>query len=443
MSKIKNPKLASRVCPNFYIGVKGSELAKRLKNLGGQGKLKIEWAESHMPVLMQIRKRFLRQKPLKNLKIGCCLHLTKETAVLAKTLRAGGAKVFLCGSNPLSTQDDVAAALVREGISVFSWRGLSNKDYYWCLNRVLDKKPEITMDDGGDLVGTIHSKRKELVKNIIAGTEETTTGVIRFRAMEKDGVLKYPVVSVNDAYSKYLFDNRYGTGQSTIDGILRSTSILLAGKNFITAGYGWCGRGIALRAKGMGAKVIVTETNPLRALEATMDGFLVMPMNEAAKIGDIFVTATGDKNVLGKEHFLVMKSGAILANSGHFNVEINLNDLEKITKNKKIIRENVEEYELKNSLQSKKIYLLAQGRLINLAAAEGHPSEVMDMSFSIQALVAEWLKETGKDLTPKVYKVPEEIDKKVARLKLRAMGIKIDKLTKEQKKYLESWKEGT
>ena len=296
------------------------------------------------------------------------------------------------------------------------------------------------MDDGGDLVSTIHSKREELVKNIIGGTEETTTGVIRFRAMEKDGVLRYPVVAVNDARAKYLFDNRYGTGQSTIDGILRATSILLAGKNFITAGYGWCGRGIAMRARGMGANVIICETNPLRALEAIMDGFRVMPMKEAAKIGDIFVTATGDKNVLRKEHFLVMKSGAILANAGHFNVEINLTDLEKLTKNKKIIRENVGEYELKNS---KKIFLLAQGRLVNLAAAEGHPSEVMDMSFSIQALVAEWLKKAGKNLIPKVYKVPEEIDKKVARLKLKAIRVEIDKLTKEQKKYLESWQEGT
>ena len=408
--------------------------------LAPQGKLKIEWAESHMPVLMQIKKKFAKTKPLKNLRIGCCLHVTKETGVLVKTLKTGGAAISLCGSNPLSTQDDVAAALTKEGISVFAWRGLSNKDYYWCLNQVLDTKPNITMDDGGDLVSTIHSKREELVKNIIGGTEETTTGVIRFRAMEKDGVLRYPVVAVNDARAKYLFDNRYGTGQSTIDGILRATSILLAGKNFITAGYGWCGRGIAMRARGMGANVIICETNPLRALEAIMDGFRVMPMKEAAKIGDIFVTATGDKNVLRKEHFLVMKSGAILANAGHFNVEINLTDLEKLTKNKKIIRENVGEYELKNS---KKIFLLAQGRLVNLAAAEGHPSEVMDISFSIQALVAEWLKKAGKNLIPKVYKVPEEIDKKVARLKLKAIRVEIDKLTKEQKKYLESWQEGT
>ena len=368
--------------------------------LAPQGKLKIEWAEQNMPVLMQIRKRFAKEKPLGNLKIGCCLHNTKETAVLVKTLKAGGAKVALCGSNPLSTQDEVVASLVKEGISVFAWRGLSNKEYYWCLDKVLDTRPQITMDDGGDLVNIIHLKRKELIKNIIAGTEETTTGVIRFRAMEKDKVLEYPIIAVNDAYSKYLFDNQYGTGQSTIDGILRATSALLAGKNFVVGGYGYCGRGIASRAKGMGANVIVTETNPLRALEATMDGFFVMSMNRAAKIGDIFVTATGDKDIIRKKHFLAMKSGAILANSGHFNVEINIPDLEKLSKTKRKIRENVEEYQLKNG---KKIYLLAQGRLVNLAAAEGHPSEVMDMSFSIQALTLEWLKKRKKCLEPRVY----------------------------------------
>lgn len=414
----------------------------KIKNikLANQGKLKIEWAEQNMPVLMQIKKRFAKERPLRNIKIGCCLHVTKETAVLAKTLKAGGAEVILCGSNPLSTQDDIAAAIVKERISVFAWRGLSNKDYYWCLNQVLVKKPNITMDDGGDLVSTIHSKKKELIQNIIGGSEETTTGVIRFRAMEKDKALKYPVVAVNDAYSKHLFDNRYGTGQSTIDGILRATSVLLAGKNFVVVGYGWCGRGIASRAKGMGSNVIVCETNPLRALEAFMDGFWVTSMAQAAKMGDIFVTATGDKNIIRKEHFLAMKSGAILANSGHFNVEIDVKGLEKLSRKKRKIRENVEEYELSNG---KKIYLLAQGRLINLAAAEGHPSEVMDMSFSIQVLVAEWLKKVGRNLEPKVYRVPEEIDKKVARLKLAAIGIKIDKLTKEQKKYLESWEEGT
>ena len=419
-----------------------SENMSKIKNikLANQGKLKIAWAEQNMPVLMQIKKRFANEKPLKGLTIGCCLHVTKETAVLVKALKTGGAKVILAGSNPLSTQDDVAAALTKEGISVFAWRGLSNKDYHWCLNKVLDEGPQITMDDGGDLVSTIHTKRVELLKKIIGGSEETTTGVTRFRAMEKDGALKYPVVAVNDAYSKYLFDNRYGTGQSTIDGILRATSLLLAGKNFVVAGHGWCGRGIALRAKGMGANVIITEVNSFKALEALMDGFSVLPMASAAKIGDIFVTATGDKNVIVKEHFLKMKSGALLANSGHFNVEINIPDLEKLSKKKRLIRGNLEEYELKSG---SKIYLLAEGRLINLAAAEGHPPEVMDMSFSLQALVAEWLRGEGESLEPKVYKVPAEIDEKVAQLKLGALNIKIDKLTKEQKNYLQSWQEGT
>jgi len=408
--------------------------------LATQGKLKIEWGEDHMPVLMKLRQEFAKKKPLKNLKIGCCLHVTKETGVLVKTLKVGGAEVALCGSNPLSTQDDVAAALYQDGIEVFAWRGLSNNEYYECVNKVLDTEPQITMDDGGDLVSTIHSKRGELTENIIGGTEETTTGVRRFRAMEKDRALRYPIIAVNDANSKYLFDNRYGTGQSTIDGILRATSVLLAGKNFVVLGYGWCGRGIALRARGMGANVIVTEVSPLRALEVLMDGFRVMPMAEAAKIGDIFVTSTGDKNVIRSEHFLAMKSGSILANAGHFNVEINLNDLGKAAMTKRKIRENVEEYTLKNG---KKIYLLAEGRLINLTAAEGHPSEVMDMSFSIQALTAKWLVKEGGNLEPKVYKVPEEIDNRVAELKLQTLGVKVDKLTKEQKRYLESWQEGT
>lgn len=416
MSKVKNPKLA------------------------GEGKLKIEWAESHMPVLMQIKERFSKTKPLKNIKIGCCLHVTKETAALAKVLKAGGAKVAICGSNPLSTQDDIAAALAEEGIEIFAWRGVNNKEYYWCLNSVLDFKPQITMDDGGDLVSVINSGRKELVKNIIGGTEETTTGVIRFRAMEKDGVLKYPIVAVNDARSKHLFDNRYGTGQSTIDGILRATSILFAGKNFVVVGYGWCGRGIALRARGMGSNVIVCETDPMKALEAVMDGFQVMPILKAASTGDIFVTATGNKNIIKREDFLKMKSGSLLANAGHFNVEININDLKSVSKSQRRIRENVEEYELKNG---KKIYLLGEGRLINLAAAEGHPSEVMDMSFSVQAGVVEWLIKEGKNLEIKVYSVPEEIDNRVSELKLKTLGVKIDKLTEEQKKYLESWQEGT
>jgi len=413
----------------------------KIKNikLVQKGRLEIEWAENNMPVLMEIRKRFEKEKPLKGLKIGCCLHVTKETAVLVKTLKSGGAKVFLCGSNPLSTKDDVAAALVREGIEVFAWRGLSNKNYYWCIEQVLNQKPNITMDDGGDLISKIHLKRTELIKNIIGGTEETTTGVIRFRAMERGGALRYPVVAVNDAYSKFLFDNRYGTGQSTIDGILRATSTLLAGKNFVVSGYGWCGKGIAMRAKGMGANVIITEVNSLRALEAAMDGFSILPMAKAAKIGDIFVTATGDRNIIRKEHFLVMKSGAILANAGHFNVEINLKDLAGLSKGKRDIRENLEEYKLKNG---KKVYLLAEGRLVNLAAAEGHPSEVMDMSFSLQALTARWLVK-NKKLESRVYKVPEEIDNEVSRLKLKTMGIEIDELTREQRKYLESWREGT
>lgn len=408
--------------------------------LAKKGEMKIKWAEDHMPVLMSIRKRFEKEKPLKGLTVACCLHVTKETAVLMKTLKAGGAKVFLCGSNPLSTQDDVAAALVKEGVNVFAWRGVNEKDYYWCIDNVLDSNPDITMDDGGDLVTRIHEKRQDLLKNIAGGTEETTTGVIRFRAMEKDSVLKYPIIAVNDAYTKYLFDNRYGTGQSTIDGILRSTSVLIAGKNFVVAGYGWCARGIAMRARGMGANVIVTEVDPLKALEAVMDGFSVMPMSKASEVGDIFVSATGNKNVIRGKHIASMKSGAIIANSGHFNVEINIPELEAMAKGKKTIRENVEEYTLRNE---KKIYLLAEGRLVNLAAAEGHPSEVMDMSFANQALAAEYLVKNRGKLEIKVHKVPREIDLEIAKLKLESMGIKIDKLTEDQKKYLSSWKEGT
>ncbi len=413
--------------------VKDMKLAK-------EGRPKIQWAEDHMPVLMGIRKRFEKEKPFKGRTIACCLHVTKETAVLMKTLKAGGARIALCGSNPLSTQDDIAAALVEEGVNVFAWKGVKTKDYYWCIDSVLDFEPNITMDDGGDLVTRIHEKRQELLKHVIAGTEETTTGVIRFRAMEKDSALKYPIIAVNDAYTKYLFDNRYGTGQSTIDGILRSTSVLIAGKNFVVVGYGWCSRGIAMRAKGMGANVIVTEVNPLRALEAVMDGFSVMTIAKASEIGDIFVSATGDKNVINGKHLANMKSGAIIANSGHFNVEINIPELEAMAKGKRTIRENVEEYTLRNG---KKLYLLAEGRLVNLAAAEGHPSEVMDMSFANQALSAEYILKNAGKLEPKVYKVPEEIDKKVAKLKLESMGIEIDRLTGEQKKYLSGWKEGT
>lgn len=413
--------------------VKDMKLAK-------EGAMKIRWAEDHMPVLMNIKKRFERGKPLKGVTIACCLHVTKETAVLMKTLKAGGAKVALCGSNPLSTQDDVAATLVKEGINVFAWRGVKTEDYYWCIDSVLDFNPDITMDDGGDLVTRIHERREDLLEKIIAGTEETTTGVVRFRAMEKDSALKYPVIAVNDAYTKYLFDNRYGTGQSTIDGILRSTSVLIAGKNFVVVGYGWCARGIAMRARGMGANVIVTEVSPLKALEAVMDGFSVMPMSEASRIGDIFVSATGDKNVVNRKHMASMKTGAIIANSGHFDVEINIPELEDMSKSKKKIRDNVEEYTLRDG---RKIYLLAEGRLVNLAAAEGHPSEVMDMSFANQALAALYILKNRGKFKPEVYKLPDEIDSEIARLKLDSMGIKIDKLTDEQEKYLSTWKEGT
>lgn len=413
--------------------VKDMKLAK-------EGVMKIRWAEDHMPVLMNIKKRFEKGKPLKGVTIACCLHVTKETAVLMKTLKAGGAKVSLCGSNPLSTQDDVAAALVKEGINVFAWRGVKTEDYYWCIDSVLDFNPDITMDDGGDLVTRIHERKEDLLEKIIAGTEETTTGVVRFRAMEKDSALKYPIIAVNDAYTKYLFDNRYGTGQSTIDGILRSTSVLIAGKNFVVVGYGWCARGIAMRARGMGANVIVTEVSPLKALEAVMDGFSVMPMSEASRIGDIFVSATGDKNVVNRKHMASMKTGAIIANSGHFDVEINIPELEDMSKSKKKIRDNVEEYTLRDG---RKIYLLAEGRLVNLAAAEGHPSEVMDMSFANQALAALYILKNRGNFKPEVYKLPDEIDSEIARLKLDSMGIKIDKLTEEQEKYLSSWKEGT
>jgi adenosylhomocysteinase len=409
------------------------------KTLSAQGKLNIEWAAVHMPVLNQIKIRFTKEKPLKGLTLGACLHVTKETAVLVETLMAGGAKVALCGSNPLSTQDDVAAALAEEGVHVFAWRGQTKEEYYSCIEKVLDYKPVMTLDDGADLVDTLHRKHTELLKNVKGGTEETTTGVVRLRAMEQDGSLKYAIIAVNDAYTKYLFDNRYGTGQSTIDGILRATSTLLAGKNFVVGGYGWCSRGIAMRAQGLGANVIVTEVQPTRALEAAMNGLRVMPMSEAAPIGDFFVTATGDINVIRKEHMQKMKDGAIMCNSGHFNVEISIPDLEALSKAKRTIRPNMEEYTLKDG---RKIYLLAEGRLVNLAAAEGHPSEVMDMSFANQALCAETIAKAAKML-PKVYTVPKEIDEGVAELKLKAMGINIDKLTPEQQKYLSTWEMGT
>lgn len=409
------------------------------KSLAPQGYLQIEWASKHMPVLTLIKTRFTKEKPLKGLTLAACLHVTKETAVLVQALTAGGAKIAVCGSNPLSTQDDVAAALADSGVHVFAWRGQNTEDYYKCIDKVLDYKPSITLDDGADLVGTLHSKRPSEIKNLKGGTEETTTGVIRLRAMERDGSLKYPIVAVNDAYTKYLFDNRYGTGQSTIDGILRATNTLLAGKNFVVGGYGWCSRGIAMRAQGLGANVIVTEVQPIRALEAVMNGLRVMSMAEAAPIGDIFVTATGDISVIRKEHMQKMKDGAIMANSGHFNVEINIKDLESLSTAKRTMRPNLEEYSLKDG---RKLYLLAEGRLVNLAAAEGHPSEVMDMSFANQALCSEHIAKTAK-LQTKVYTVPKEIDEKVAELKLKTMGVAIDELTAEQKKYLSTWEMGT
>ena len=407
-------------------------------NLAENGRLKIEWAEAHMPVLMEIRREFENEKPLEGIQIGFALHVTKETAVLVRTLMAGGAKIAITGCNPLSTQDDVAASLAKEGIDIYAWRGETVDEYYTNIKKVLDHKPQITIDDGGDLIFTIHKERPELIENIRGGCEETTTGIMRLRAMERDGALKYPVMDVNDAKTKHLFDNRYGTGQSTIDGILRATNVLIAGKNFIVSGYGWCGRGIASKARGMGANVIVTEVDPVKALEAVMDGFRVMPMDKAAELGDIFVTATGDVDVIKGRHIERMKNNAIIANSGHFNVEINMQELENLSRGKEKIRENVEKYTLKNGGN---IYLLAEGRLVNLAAAEGHPSEVMDMSFANQALAVRYL--TENKLEPGVHKIPKEIDEVIARLKLKTMGIVIDQLSKRQKEYIESWSEGT
>jgi len=409
--------------------------------LADKGKLKKEWAEKFMPVLGLIKEKFSKEKPLRGIRISACLHVTSETANLMEALTLGGAEVSLTASNPLSTQDDVAAALVKfYKVPVFAIKGEDNKTYYRHINQALNLKPQITMDDGADLVSTVHSTRKDLLNQIIGGTEETTTGVIRLRSMAKKKVLSYPIVAVNDANTKHLFDNRYGTGQSTIDGILRATNILLAGLNFVVAGYGWCGRGVAMRAKGAGAKVIITEVDPLRALEAVMDGFQVMSLNEAAKIGDIFVTVTGDKGVISRKHFLKMKDGAIIANAGHFNVEIDIPALEELAQSKRRIRDFVDEYSLAGG---KKIYLLAEGRLINLSAAEGHPAVVMDMSFANQALSVLYLAQEGQYLQKKVYPVPKEIDEEIARLKLKAMGVKIDKLTPEQKKYLAGWEEGT
>ena len=410
-------------------------------SLSSQGKLKIEWAGQQMAVLRLIELRFKKEKSLKNLIIGACLHVTSETANLMLALKAGGAKPYLCASNPLSTQDDVAASLVKDfQIPVFAKKGENNNTYYQHLRAVLDVYPQITMDDGADLVSELHKNRQDQIKNIFGSSEETTTGVIRLRAMAKDNALKLPVIAVNDSQTKYLFDNRYGTGQSTIDGILRATNILLAGRSFVVIGYGWCGRGIAMRAKGMGANVIICEVNSIRALEALMDGFRVMKLSQAVKIGDIFVTSTGDKKVIDKRHLEKMKSGAILANAGHFNVEINLKALERMTRKKRRMRPFLDEYYLKDG---RRIYVLGEGRLVNLAAAEGHPASVMDMSFANQALAAEFFVKNKGRLKNKVYSLPKRLDQQVARLKLQAMGVKIDRLTREQKKYLSSWREGT
>ncbi len=412
--------------------IKDEKLAEKGDNL-------LKWAEDHMPVLMSIKKRFGEEKTLNGVQVVACLHVTKETGVLVRTLMAGGAKVALTASNPLSTQDEVAAALVRDGANVFAWKGQTKDEYYDCIRNALAFDPEITMDDGADVVTEIHSGKYKATR-IVGGTEETTTGVVRLKAMAAKKVLKYPIIAVNNAETKWDFDNIYGTGQSTLDGILRATNVLLAGKNFVVAGYGHCGKGLANRARGMGAHVIVTEVDPMKALKAVMDGFEVMRMAQAAKIGDIFVTATGNKNVVTKEHALVMKNGAILANTGHFNVEVDVKGIIESAKNRLSIRDYAEEVTLENG---NKVYVLADGRLVNLAAAEGHPSEVMDMSFANQALAAEYLLKNAKALKPMVYDVPKEIDMNIAKLKLETMGIKIDKMTKEQEEYVKGWSEGT
>jgi adenosylhomocysteinase len=410
-------------------------------SLAEAGKRRIEWAGQSMPVLAAIRKQFIKTQPLAGIRVAACLHVTTETANLMIALRDGGANITLCASNPLSTQDEVAASLVRDyGIPTFAIKGESNESYYSHLNSALDSAPQFTMDDGADVVGLLHTKRKELLANVIGGTEETTTGVIRLRAMAKDKVLAYPIIAVNDALTKHLFDNRYGTGQSTLDGIIRATNVLLAGLNVVVAGYGWCGRGVAMRAKGMGANVIVTELDPTKAIEAVMDGFRVMTMAEACPIGDVFITVTGNKNVIARDHFEKLKSGAILANSGHFNVEIDLEALASVASARKEARPFVEEFSLKSG---RKIYVLGEGRLINLAAAEGHPASVMDMSFANQALAAEYMAKNHASLENKVYSVPEELDKQVAKMKLESMGFSIDKLTPEQEEYLAGWSEGT
>ncbi len=409
--------------------------------LAEEGRLRIEWAEATMPVLRQIKRRFKRERPLSGIRVTACLHVTTETANLMKTLQAGGAEVRLCASNPLSTQDDVAASLVQhDGIAVFAIKGEDNKTYYQHINSAIAHKPQISMDDGADVVSILHSKRKDLAKHVIGGTEETTTGVIRLRSMAEKRVLKFPVISVNDADTKHLFDNRYGTGQSTIDGLIRGTNRLICGTKLVVAGYGWCGRGVAMRARGMGADVIVTEIEPVKALEAVMDGFRVMTMEEAAPIADFFITVTGNIHVISADHFALMKDGAIVCNSGHFNVELDLPGLEKLSRKRRIMRPGVEEFTLRTG---NRVMVLGEGRLVNLALAEGHPSSVMDMSFANQALGAEYLFKNYKKLEKKVYPVPPAIDKEIARLKLQGMGVAIDKLTRQQEKYLASWEMGT
>jgi adenosylhomocysteinase len=410
-------------------------------SLAEGGRYRIQWAEQEMPVLRQVLERFKKEQPLKSIRVSACLHVTAETANLMRTLQAGGADIVLCASNPLSTQDDVAASLVaHDEIPVYAIKGEDRETYFKHIKAALDHKPHMTMDDGCDLVSEIHKNRTELLKDIVGGTEETTTGVIRLRAMAANGVLKFPVIAVNDSATKHFFDNRYGTGQSTIDGIVRATNVLLAGKTFVVAGYGWCGRGLASRARGMGAHVVVTEIDPLRALEAVMDGFTVMPMAQAAKVGDIFCTVTGDIHVLDQRHFEAMKDGAIIANSGHFDVEINIPALETMSTGKQRVREFVEQYTLDDG---RRINLLGEGRLINLASAEGHPASVMDMSFANQALGAEYMLKNYKSMDKKVYTIPEAVDREIARLKLQAMGVYVDVLTAEQDKYLNSWEEGT
>ena len=410
-------------------------------NLADKGRLRVEWAMREMPVLATITERFAKEKPLAGVRLAACLHVTTETAALMKTLKAGGASLSVCASNPLSTQDDVAAFLAKyEEVPTFAIKGEDNDSYYRHINQALDLKPNLTMDDGADLVFTVHSKRQELIENVYGGTEETTTGVIRLKAMAMDGVLRYPMIAVNDAMTKYLFDNRYGTGQSTIDGVLRATNRLFAGSVFVVSGYGWCGRGVAMRAKGAGSRVIITETDPLKALEAVMDGYEVLPMERAAQIGDFFCTVTGDIKVIREEHFLTMKDGAMLCNSGHFNVELDLETLAHLSTETRQIRESVQEYKLKNG---KSLFVLGEGRLVNLAAAEGHPSVVMDMSFANQSLASEYLAKNHGTMEKKVYSMPSDIDKEIARLKLAAMGVEIDTLTPEQEKYLSSWEIGT